>query len=164
MINSRKGQVLLLDVLFAVVIIILMFFLLIKFVETNIYKTNVDSRTEELTSVGTLAYQKFLNNPKINCKVIDSQNSFYLPGTINTTAPITKEDLGISLDYNCAVNGKSVDGCLLSLPDINNPSYTVKFSAVTCSGVLNKNTYIDYITNETNPPTQEITLKVWRAS
>ena len=34
-------------------------FLLIKFVETDIYKTNVDSRTEELTSVGSLAYQKF---------------------------------------------------------------------------------------------------------
>ena len=59
MMNTRKGQVMLLDVLFAVVIIILMFFLLIKFVETDIYKTNVDSRTEELTSVGSLAYQKF---------------------------------------------------------------------------------------------------------
>lgn len=163
MIDTRKGQVMLLDVLFAIVIIVLMFFLLIRFVETDIYKTNVDSRTEELTSVGTLAYQKFLNNPKINCKVTDSANSFYLPGTINTTETITKGDLGIPLDYNCEVTGLLVNGCQLILPD-NKPNYTIKFVVVTCSNDLNKNTYVNYITNQSDPAKSTITLKIWRAS
>ena len=162
MIKTRKGQVMLLDVLFAVVIVILMFFLLLKFVETDIYKTNVDSRTEELTSVGSLAYQKFLNNPKINCKVADSQNSFYLPGTIDTSGTITKADLGIPLDYNCAVIGRTVDGCSGTIN--SGISYTVSFPVVTCSVDLNKNIYIDYITGSIPAPDVNITLQVWRAS
>lgn len=153
----------LIDVLFAVVIVILMFFLLLKFVETDIYKTNVDSRTEELTSVGSLAYQKFLNNPKINCKVTDSQNSFYLPGTINTSATITKADLGIPVDYNCYITSISVSGCQPTA--FTGPSYNLSFTAVTCTEDLNKNTYIDYITNtSSDPTTQAITLQIWRAS
>ncbi|HOZ35410.1 MAG TPA: hypothetical protein PLK55_00290 [archaeon] len=161
MIKTKKGQVMLLDVLFAVVIVILMFFLLLKFVETDIYKTNVDSRTEELTSIGSIAYQKFLNNPKINCKVTDSQNSFYLPGTIDTSETITKADLGIPADYNCHTD-PTVDGCQATA--FSGPSYTIQFPVVTCSTDLNKNTYIDYITDIYNPSTQLITLQVWRAS
>lgn len=162
MMDTRKGQIMLLDVLFAVVIIILMFFLLIKFVETDIYKTNVDSRTEELTSVGSLAYQKFLNNPKINCKVKDLQNSFYIPGTINTTTTITKADLGIPLDYNCQVTGVSVTGCQTA--GFDGPSYTIQFPVVICTDDLNKNTYVDYVTNTSDPSPLTITLNVWRAS
>ena len=163
MIRTRKGQVMLIDVLFAVVIVILMFFLLLKFVETDIYKTNVDSRTEELTSVGSLAYQKFLNNPAINCKVKDSENSFYLPGTINTTGPITKSGLGIPSDYNCFVSGATVTGCQAT--SHTGISYTITFPVITCSTDLNKNAYIDYITNtSSDPSTQAITLQVWRAS
>lgn len=163
MIKTKKGQVMLLDVLFAVVIVILMFFLLLKFVETDIYKTNVDSRTEELTSIGSIAYQKFLNNPKINCKVTDSQNSFYLPGTIDTSETITKADLGIPVDYNCYITGRTVDGC--QAISYANSSYRIDFSVATCSGNLTKNEYIDYITNtSSDPTTQLITLQVWRAS
>lgn len=162
MIKTRKGQVMLLDVLFAVVIVILMFFLLLKFVETDIYKTNVDSRTEELTSVGSLAYQKFLNNPKINCKVTDSENSFYLPGTIDTTESITKADLGIPSDYNCHITGATVNGCGAS--GFTGPSYTIAFTVATCLTDLNKNAYIDYITDSSDPTPQAITLQVWRAS
>lgn len=162
MIKTKKGQVMLLDVLFAVVIVILMFFLLLKFVETDIYKTNVDSRTEELTSIGSIAYQKFLNNPKINCKVTDSQNSFYLPGTIDTSETITKSGLGIPSDYNCSVSGVTVTGCQTTTH--TGISYTITFPVITCSTDLNKNTYIDYITDIYNPSTQSITLQVWRAS
>lgn len=161
MIRTKKGQIMLLDVLFAIVIIILMFFLLLRFAEAEVYKTNVDSRTERLTSVGSLAYQKLLNNPKINCKVTDNQNTFYVPGTIKT-GTITKADLGIPSDYNCSVTGITVTGC--SGAPGTHEHYSVFFSARSCGagGTLTKNEYIDYITNTSNPTTTNITLTIWR--
>lgn len=165
MIKTKKGQIVILDVLFAVVIIILMFFLLMKLAEIQVYKINSDKQIEKLNNVGTLAYKKALNNPQINCKVADSVNSFYLPGTINTNVLITKSMLGISEDYNCSfvVSGVIASpGCNQVLTDINIESYNVDFNVITCTANYTKQNYLNYVKGSGSPLSTQATLKIWR--
>ena len=157
MIKTKKGQVILLDVLFTIVIVIFMFFMLLKFVETESYKSNVNNRTEELTSIGSLAYQKLLNNPQINCKVESA--GAYVPGTVNTSISITKAMLGIPSDYNFSISVANCTGCS-PVPSTGN-IYSINFSLVTCSGSMTKEDYIDNITDSVTP--SQVELRVWRA-
>ncbi|MFA5746124.1 MAG: hypothetical protein WCX82_03090 [archaeon] len=167
MIKTKKGQIVILDVLFAVVIIILMFFLLMKLAEVQVYKINSDKQIEKLNNVGTLAFKKALNNPQINCKVVDSVNSFYLPGTIQESAVITKKTLGIPGDYNCSflISGVSIssNACNQVLTDTNAESYNVDFNVITCSGNYTKQNYFKYITGDRSPSSKQATLKIWRS-
>ena len=165
MIKTKKGQIIILDVLFAVVIIILMFFLLMKLAEIQMYKTNSDKSIEKLNNVGTLAYKRFLNNPEINCKVTDSANSFYLPGTIFTNTSITKDKLGISSDYNCSLIISDVvltNECNQILTDTNLESYNIDFSVVVCNSNLSKQQYTSYTSGTSTPQIEQVSLKIWR--
>jgi hypothetical protein len=161
MIKTKKGQVILLDVLFTIVIVIFMFFMLLKFVETDTYKSNINNRTEELTSIGSLAYQKFINNPEINCKVLSA--GAYVPGTIDTTTTITKTMLGIPSDYNFNVTSTGTINCsgCFTVPSTGN-IYAINFDLVTCNRNMSKANYINYI-NSGGASTSQINLSVWRA-
>ena len=158
MIKTKKGQLIILDVLFGIVLVLLTFFLLFKIAEIDIYKTNTDKSTEKLNSIGTLAYQKLLNNPQINCSV----NGAYVPGTIKDTQ-ITKAKLGIPFDYNCNLSGGINTECNQTPPGTSRtPIFSVDATLVSCSSVLTQQEYYSYILNYQEPSTQTVTLKIWR--
>jgi len=158
MIKTKKGQLIILDVLFSIVLVLLAFFLLFKLAEIDIYKTNADKNIEKLNSVGTLAYQKLLNNPQINCSV----NGAYVPGTIKNTE-ITKAKLGIPFDYNCSLNVANSTECNQTPPGTYRvPIFSVDTTLVGCSSILTKEEYYKYILAKQAPSTQIVTLKIWR--
>lgn len=166
MIKTRKGQIVITEVLFAIVIIILMFLLLLKLAEIEVYKNNSDKITEKLNYIGILAYNKSLNNPQINCKVTDSRNAIYVPGTINKNATITKAKLGIPGDYHCyfsVTNVRFATNECTQIPVTDSESYFVDFKVITCDSQITKEQYNKNITGRAVDFNQErAELRVWR--
>lgn len=144
---NNKGQMVVLDVLFAITIMILAFLLLFKFSETEIYRSNSQRPIDKLNRVGDLSYSLLFNSPNA-CLVTDSQNSFYLSGTINTTT-LTKEMLAIPSDYNCNVAGLTVAGLTVtgcsSVAPSSGDIYVRNFEIATCTTDLSKKEYLDCI-------------------
>ena len=152
-----------LDVLFAITIMILAFLLLFKFSETEIYRSNSQRPIDKLNRVGDLSYSLLFNSPNA-CLVTDSQNSFYLSGTINTTNPLTKEMLAIPSDYNCNVTGLTVTGCSSVVPTTGD-IYVRNFKIATCTADLSKQKYLDCIESGCSEISSASgTLKIWKGN
>lgn len=166
MIKTKKGQIIILDVLFAVVIVVLMFFLLVKLAEIEIYNVNSDKSIEKLNYSGMQAYRKIINNPQVNAKVVDSKNSVYIPGSVNKFSSITKSKLSISWDYNCYFSVNSVafpiNECNQT-PPTDKETFAVDFNVIVFTSDITKEEYINYVTGRETPVIETATLKVWRS-
>lgn len=160
---NNKGQMVVLDVLFAITIMILAFLLLFKFSETEIYRSNSQRPIDKLNRVGDLSYSLLFNSPNA-CLVTDSQNSFYLSGTINTTKTLTKEMLAIPSDYNCNVTGITVFGCIPAAPTTGD-IYVRNFEIATCTANLSKQKYLGCIKSGCSEISSASgTLKIWKGN
>ena len=158
---NNKGQMVVLDVLFAITIMILAFLLLFKFSETEIYRSNSQRPIDKLNRIGDLSYSLLFNSPNA-CLVTDSQNSFYLSGTTKT---LTKEMLAIPSDYNCKVTGLTVTGCS-SVDPSSGDIYVRNFEIATCTTNLSKKEYLTCITSSSCPKIsyKSGTLKIWKGN
>ena len=67
---NNKGQIITLDVLFAITLIILAFLLVFKISEIEIYSSNSQRRISEINRIGDLSYNLLLNGEK-NCLIKD---------------------------------------------------------------------------------------------
>jgi len=159
---NKKGQMIVLDVLFAITLMVLAFSLIFKVSETDIYSSNSRKNLEMLNRVGELSYNYLMNNSENGCFVIDNNNSFFIPGTINTNKVITKEGLAIPSNYKCFVSNLPVLGCIAS-PPANSEVFAITFDITTCQGNLTKQQYLSCIRKSTCPiGTASVTLKIWR--
>jgi hypothetical protein len=98
---TKKGQIIMLDVLFAAVFIVFLFLLLSKITEVNIYNTISNNNIEELQTIGLLTYNRLLNNPEINCYVDDSDNHYLISSCFSPNSNITKGKLNLPNGYKC---------------------------------------------------------------
>jgi len=167
MIKNKKAQVMLLDVLFAIVLIILIFFLLFKVSETKMYAINSSKQINELESVGNLAFNKLTNNTLINCKVIDQKNNFLLKNCFYADSNINKQNLGLGSEYFCnfEIPGFNLNNNLCSddYSDSNN-FFAISFQVNTFgSKEILKSEYLANILNkETTIDLKNAKLVVWK--
>lgn len=161
---NNKGQMIVLDVLFAVTLIILAFFLVFKISETEIYSSNYQRRISELNRIGDLSYNLLLNGES-NCFVTDGpQQNFRLSGTIKSNSAITKGNLGIPEDYNCSlvITGVSFTNQCNSTAPTAGDIYAVDFNIGSCSN-LTKQEYLNCTKSGcSNVSEKSGTLKIWR--
>lgn len=166
---NNKGQIITLDVLFAITLIILAFLLVFKISEIEIYSSNSQRRILEINRIGDLSYNLLLNGEK-NCFVTDGpQQNFRLSGTIKSNSAITKESLGIPANYNCnlVITGVSFsfNECNSAVPT-SGDIYAVNFKIGNCSSDLSKQEYLECTKSGCPSKISEksVTLKIWRAN
>jgi hypothetical protein len=167
MIKNKKGQIMVLDILFSVVLIILVSFLLVNIVESKVYSTTTDNINSQLNNVGKMAFKNIVNNPYINCYAFDSHNRYHIPACLTVNSNISKNNLGIPTNYKCSIAG--YDFTTNECTDVLDPSidnyYSIDFNvSITPNFAINKKRYIDSLSGNDNilDTKQELNLKVWR--
>ena len=164
---NNKGQMIVLDVLFAIALIILAFLLVFKISETEIYSSNSQKRIEELNRIGDLSYNLLLHGGH-NCLVKDGpQQNMFIPGTIRSGNSMTKEKLEIPSNYDCYLSitgiNFSPNECNSAVPTTGN-IYSIDFTIGYCTSDLDKSGYLN-CTKSGCPWLSEKsgTLSIWRA-
>jgi len=167
-IKTKNGQVMVLDVVFTIVLIILIFLLLFRWTEVKTYQSTTDRHILELNSISRTAFNSITQNPSINCYATDANNYFLMSSCFGADSNISKEKLGIPDNYNCSfiINGFSlgINDCTDNLPsNIDNYS-KVTFNVITNSTrAISKNIYLSNILNKANTlPEREATLVIWK--
>ncbi len=160
--KKQKGQIIILDILFAAVLIIFLFLILSKTVEIRVYERISDSRVRELEMVGTTAYNKLVNNPKINCYVDYEDNHFLVRSCFPNSFSVSKQDLGVPSGYKCNLSIASVtinpNGCNDSYAGVDN-YFLIKHNVLTASSTaVSKDNHVSG-SAYTN---REMTLRVWK--
>jgi len=165
---GEQGQIVILDVLFAVVLVTLLFFLLSRWIEMDIYTSNTNKVIYEVDKVGHIALNRLTSNPEINCYASDNNNSFLIPACISSTSAITKQGLGIPSNFNCSfsVNGLAIlnNQCTQSLPADEVNYFKYDFNVIVSSSrVISKKEYMSNILGKSSTiNTAEATLVVWK--
>lgn len=168
MIKNKRAQVMLLDVLFAIVLITLLLFLLFKVSETKIYSINSSKEINELESVGGLAFNKLTDNSFVNCKVLDSQNNILIKNSFYPDSKISKENLGLGPEYNCyfEIVGFQLanNSCNNSDYSLSNNYYAISFQTITYdSNEVPKSIYINNILDDDDTlQKRNAKLVVWK--
>jgi len=169
--NKTKGQVMVLDVLFTVVLIILLFLFLFRWVEMKTYESTSERKQAELNYVGQNAFFSLTNNYNINCYAIDNVNQFLITSCFGSDSAITRENIGVPADYNCSfvVNGfnfTNSSGCSNTFnPASTNNYFMLKFNVITTSNlrIMNKTVYLNNIMDRnSNLVQREATLVIWK--
>jgi len=166
---NNKGQMVVLDVLFAITLIVLSFLIVFKISEIEIYKSNSQRQTIQLNRIGEATFSTILNNTQDSCRVSDTHNNLILSGTIRSTGTnITKAKLSIPSDYNCYL---SISGVNFNLNECNsippnglNNIYAIDFNIGTCSTNATKMQYLEGIKGEGRSwlNIRQGTFMVWR--
>ena len=164
--KKEKAQVMLVDVLFSIVIIILMFFLLTKWVEINVYNTSSNKDNLELNNISLLAYNKLTSNNKINVYAEDSNNSFLIPDSFSKDSEITKANLGLPKDYNCFFSVQSINFSTNECKDIipaTGPYFQLDFNVIKyTNATIKKSDYTKDLQGISSPSIMPAKLVVWR--
>jgi hypothetical protein len=163
---NNKGQMIVLDVLFAVALMILEFLLIFKISEVEIYNSNSQRQIEKLNRVGNLSYATLMNQGSIGCYVKDAPQNFFIPGTIKTNSPMTRAVLAIPTGYNCNL---SIPGVAMATPECTSPVpstgdiYSIDFTIGSCTAHTDKSTYLTCTKSGCSWLTERTgTLKIWR--
>lgn len=160
--KKQKGQIIILDILFAIVLIIFLFLILSKTAEIRIYERISDSRIEELEQVGLTIYKKLVNNPKINCYVSHENNNFLVRSCFPNNFSVTKTDLGVPSRYRCnlSINNVTIgpNGCNDNDSGVENYFLIEHDVLVSNNRQVSKNNHLSG-TAYTN---RQMTIKVWR--
>jgi len=165
--KKQKGQVMVLDILFALVIIILMFFLLFRWSEVEIYNSSSDKVNYELNNVGLLVFNKLTNNSEINCYASDSENNYIISNCFAIDSDITKDKLGVPSTYSCNFDviglTITINECDDALPT-GDSYFALNFDVVTnATKQVSKGNYInDFLNGTGNLTTTTAKLVVWK--
>lgn len=112
---NSKGQVFSLDLILGFALTILAIGLLFKHAELMNYLQKDNTLQAELFRVGMNASNLLVANPELNCRLDSSAMIDYLPNCLPTSnsgiARLTRQNLGIPSNYNCALE---IDGVLVS--------------------------------------------------
>lgn len=162
---NKKGQMIVLDVLFAIVLIMLAFFLILKISEIEIYSSSSQRKVNELNRIGNLSYSLLLNG-ETKCFVSNNNQKFYIPGTFKTGSVVTKRQLGIPSNYNCnlTIEGVSISSneCTTSTPP-SKDIYEISFKIGSCSEISASN-YFNCMKESCSGVTERnANLKIWKA-
>ena len=164
--KKEKAQVMLIDVLFSIVIIILMFFLLTKWVEINVYNTSSNKDNLELNNISLLVYNKLTSNYKINVYAEDSNNSFLIPDSFSKYSKITKDNLGLPRDYNCSFTVQGINFNINECddtPPTTVPYFQLDFNVIKyTSATIQKSDYTKDLQGISSPSIKPAKLIVWR--
>ena len=165
---NNKGQMIVLDVLFAVALMILAFLLIFKISEVEIYNSNSQRQIEKLNRIGNLSYTILMNQGSIGCYVKDASQNFFIPGTIKTNSPMTKAVLAIPPEYDCYL---SIPGVAMATPEctslvpLTGDIYSIDFTIGSCTVHTDKSTYLTCTKSGCSWLTERTgTLKIWRAN
>jgi hypothetical protein len=162
LLKKQKGQIIILDVLFATVLIIFLFLILSKTAEIRIYERISDGRVEELEQVGYTVYNKLVNNPLINCYVAYEENTFLVRSCFPNNFSVTKEDLGVPSGYKCSLNINYVtinqNGCNDNDSGVDNYFMLEHDVLVSNNRQITKSDHI----SGTAYNNKKMTIKVWR--
>jgi len=164
--KKEKAQIMLVDVLFSIVIIILIFFLLTKWVEINVYNTSSNKDNLELNNISLLAYNKLTSNSKINVSSVDSNNSFLIPDSFSKDSNITRVNLGLPTDFNCSFTVQGIsfntNECT-DTPPTTGAYFQLDFNALVYSNAtIRKSDYTDNLAGTSSPTISSAKLVVWR--
>lgn len=166
--KNKKGQVMVLDVMFTIVLVILIFFLLFRWTEVKTYQSINDRKTTELNSISKTAFFSLTENYSINCYAGDSSNKFLITSCFGADSIISKKDLGIPINYNCSfvINGfvMNVNECDDVLPLDQNNYFNLGFSVITNNTrAISKDVYLSNILNKANTLTKrDASLVIWK--
>ena len=165
-IKKEKAQVMLVDILFSIVIIILMFFLLTKWVEISVYNTSSNKQNLELNSISLLAYNKLTSSYGINVYAKDNNNSFIIPNSFSKHSEITKANLGLPDDYNCFFKVQGINFITNECKDIvptTGSYFQIDFNAIKYSSAhIKKSDYTNDLLGVPHPPIMPAKLVIWR--
>jgi hypothetical protein len=98
---NNKGQLFVLDVIFAIIIVFLLFILLSKWVDHQIYNSISQRQNKELEYVGGFISRKIMTDPNYLCYVSFDNTKSYISGCLGNNLSFTKEALGVPDGYNC---------------------------------------------------------------
>ena len=169
--RNNKGQIMVLDVIFTIVLIILIFFLLFRWTEVKTYQSITDRKTVELNYISKTAFNSLTDNHSINCYAFDGNNQYLVSSCFGPESGISKTDLGIPIDYNCSfvISGGftlTPKDCTDILPADAVNYFSVKFNVVTnTERYFSKSIYLENILDKptmTPLTVREATLVIWK--
>jgi hypothetical protein len=159
-----------LDVIFTIVLIILIFFLLFRWTEVKTYQSITDRKTVELNYISKTAFNSLTDNYSINCYARDGNNQYLVSSCFGPESGISKTDLGIPIDYKCnfSINGfaLSSNDCTDIFPADTSNYFSVDFNIVTNTDrYFSKSTYLENILDKSTTPlltVRKATLVIWK--
>lgn len=168
--KSKRAQMMSLDILFATILVILMFFILFNVVEAKTYETNSDKLSNELNSIFSQAILNIHSNPNISCVITDSNNFYAFPGCLSETySDFSKKNLGIPDNFSCSLVG---DGLSFTNNECNSTyenasevlSIDLHLFVLVNEDHISKHDYFSYVLGVSQNPSspKKITLRVWK--
>jgi len=173
MLNKRsKGQLMVLDVAFTIVLIILLFFFLFRWTEMKTYESISQRKQIELNYVSQNVFFSLTNNHSINCYASDNNNQFLITSCFSSNSPISRVNIGLPADYDCNF---SIDGfnltnntaCSSTFDSASNNNYSIiKFNVITTTNnnlLVRKSNYLNNILDKSSSlVSREATLVIWK--
>ena len=101
---NNKGQLFVLDVIFAIIVVFLLFIILSKWADHQIYNSISQRNNKELESIGSFVSRKIMIDPNYVCYVSFDDTKSYISGCLGHNLSFTKKELGIPSDYGCNIN------------------------------------------------------------
>lgn len=162
---NKNGQLFVLDVLFSIIIVFLLFILLSKWSEHQIYYSISQRESRELEFIGHSVYRQIMNNPDYICYVSLSDSKSYISGCVGNSLVLEKEVLGVPDNYSCNITGTNIaflnNQCTTPIPS-NKDLYSVYFNVVRHnSRSMTLDQYQNYLKNF-NIAQSNIRLVVWK--
>ena len=166
--KSKKGQLMVLDIIFALVILILMIFLLTKWVEIKAYQSNDATYNYNLNNTFNTSFNLLTNNKEINCYAYDSDNNYLIPGCFAIDSNVSKVGIGLPSDYNCNFIIDSFilsdNECIDVISIDSNNFIEFDFNVVTYGArAMTKDTYLSNILDDSSTITKrQARLVIWK--
>jgi hypothetical protein len=101
---NNKGQLFVLDVIFAIIVIFLLFIILSKWADHQIYNSISQRNNKELDSIGSFVSRKIMTDPNYVCYVSFDDTKSYVSGCLGDNLSFIKKELGIPSDYGCNIS------------------------------------------------------------
>ena len=162
---NNKGQLFVLDVIFAIIVVFLLFIILSKWADHQIYNSISQRNNKELESIGSFVSRKIMIDPNYVCYVSFDDTKSYISGCLGHNLSFTKKELGIPSDYGCNINTTNItlstNKCDDPIPT-NKDIYSRKLTFVKHNNQqMELSQYQTYLEN-TNANSGELTLVVWK--
>ena len=101
---NNKGQLFVLDVIFAIIVIFLLFIMLSKWADHQIYNSISQRNNKELEAIGSFVSRKIMTDPNYVCYVSFDDTKSYVSGCLGDNLSFIKKELGIPSDYGCYIS------------------------------------------------------------
>jgi len=101
---NNKGQLFVIDVIFAIIVVFLLFIILSKWADHQIYNSISQRNNKELDSIGSFVSRKIMTDPNYVCYVSFDDTKSYVSGCLGDNLSFIKKELGIPSDYGCNIS------------------------------------------------------------